>query len=314
MRLSLLLLLAACGQVTPNAASDGWAGGSDWASDQLVPSGQLPPPGDFELDVSVLAPGQPLTFTVTNGPPNQTIYVLYSFDGVGNGPCPPQLATKCLGIRPAARLVPGSFTTNASGQGTRTLNMPNVLPTDIAFQAASPGTDEVSNVIGTYVFPAGTSIDPTLDRDGDTLSVADGDCNDNDAAVYPGAPDTAGDFVDSNCDGFDGEDSDSDGFLSVASGGTDCNDASAAAFPGNTEVCDGIDNSCDGNVDSVGGTNLCLDNATLAKATLCSGGGRTSDGQNSMVNCTAPVDAAPGGPSTDGVNTLRTGSVQLTTP
>src|SRR5690606_16830708 len=31
--------------------------------------------------------------------------------------------------------------------------------------------------------------------------------------------------------------------------GDDCNDASAAAFPGNPEVCDGIDNDCNGVVD-----------------------------------------------------------------
>jgi len=31
--------------------------------------------------------------------------------------------------------------------------------------------------------------------------------------------------------------------------GDDCNDASAAAFPGNTEICDGVDNDCNGIVD-----------------------------------------------------------------
>jgi hypothetical protein len=31
--------------------------------------------------------------------------------------------------------------------------------------------------------------------------------------------------------------------------GDDCNDASAAAYPGNTEICDGVDNDCNGIVD-----------------------------------------------------------------
>ena len=41
------------------------------------------------------------------------------------------------------------------------------------------------------------------DADGDGFSVADGDCDDEDASVNPGAEETAGDGVDSNCDGAD---------------------------------------------------------------------------------------------------------------
>jgi hypothetical protein len=41
------------------------------------------------------------------------------------------------------------------------------------------------------------------DKDGDGFSRAEGDCNDEDDQVYPGAPETAGDTVDSNCDGDD---------------------------------------------------------------------------------------------------------------
>ncbi|MBK7756415.1 MAG: putative metal-binding motif-containing protein [Deltaproteobacteria bacterium] len=41
------------------------------------------------------------------------------------------------------------------------------------------------------------------DADGDGVTVGDGDCNDDDAAVNPGATETAGDGVDSNCDGSD---------------------------------------------------------------------------------------------------------------
>ena len=41
------------------------------------------------------------------------------------------------------------------------------------------------------------------DGDGDGVFVPS-DCNDADSSVYPGAPDAAGDNIDSNCDGIDG--------------------------------------------------------------------------------------------------------------
>jgi hypothetical protein len=44
---------------------------------------------------------------------------------------------------------------------------------------------------------------PTTDDDEDGWPVEEGDCNDADASVNPGAAETAGDGVDSNCDGND---------------------------------------------------------------------------------------------------------------
>ena len=44
-------------------------------------------------------------------------------------------------------------------------------------------------------------------------------------------------------------DVDRDGFPSRAAGGTDCDDARASVFPGATEVCNELDDDCDGQVD-----------------------------------------------------------------
>ncbi len=44
-------------------------------------------------------------------------------------------------------------------------------------------------------------------------------------------------------------DSDGDGYLDQACGGTDCDDGDAGTYPGAVEVCDGDDNDCDGTTD-----------------------------------------------------------------
>lgn len=62
------------------------------------------------------------------------------------------------------------------------------------------------------------------DGDGDGFTVEDGDCDDTDPSVHPGAPDTVGDDTDQDCDGVDGTDRDGDGLASRVSGGTDCDD------------------------------------------------------------------------------------------
>ncbi|MEZ4317636.1 MAG: MopE-related protein [Myxococcota bacterium] len=71
----------------------------------------------------------------------------------------------------------------------------------------------------------------------------DGDCNDANAAVHPGADDSNGtDGIDADCDGVDGQDNDGDGVGS----GTDCDDDDADVYPGATELRNGADDDCDG--------------------------------------------------------------------
>ena len=81
----------------------------------------------------------------------------------------------------------------------------------------------------------------------------DGDCDDADAARYPGAPEPdCTDPNDYNCDGSVGyADDDGDGYAACE----ECDDQDAGSHPDATEYCDGLDNDCNGEVDddAVGG-------------------------------------------------------------
>ncbi len=75
----------------------------------------------------------------------------------------------------------------------------------------------------------------------------DGDCNDADATYYPGAlEEDCTDPNDYNCDGSVGyEDLDGDGFAACE----ECDDTSDAVNPDATEVCNGVDDDCNGDTD-----------------------------------------------------------------
>ena len=97
-----------------------------------------------------------------------------------------------------------------------------------------------------------------------------GDCDDSDSSFNPGVTDTC-DGIDQNCSGDESDasgsntfyiDLDNDGYGSTVSSllaceapanfvsdGTDCDDADPNVNPDADEVCDAIDNDCDGDID-----------------------------------------------------------------
>jgi hypothetical protein len=107
------------------------------------------------------------------------------------------------------------------------------------------------------------------DADGDAWP-AQLDCDPTDPNVHPQAEEQC-DRVDNDCDGFNNEglvelngwsDRDGDGVGELwetgclrrrdpprVSEGGDCDDDEAAVYPGAAEVCDGLDNNCDGQID-----------------------------------------------------------------
>ncbi len=105
-------------------------------------------------------------------------------------------------------------------------------------------------------FPGGTEIPyDGVDQDCDGADLidvdADGwaaipfgdDCDDADPLSYPGASDAPDNGKDNNCDGIPGVDADGDGWALFV---TDCDDGDATVNPAATELCDGVDQDCDG--------------------------------------------------------------------
>jgi len=86
-----------------------------------------------------------------------------------------------------------------------------------------------------------------VDEDGDGYGAQE-DCDDTDPTFHPGATEAdCTDPADYNCDGSVGyADEDGDGFAACE----DCDDLLAGVNPDAAEVCDGLDNDCNGFVDS----------------------------------------------------------------
>jgi hypothetical protein len=118
----------------------------------------------------------------------------------------------------------------------------------------------------------GTEDPLAIDDDGDGFSENDGDCDDEDAAIAPDSEELC-DGTDNDCDGDTDEeptdgvtyyaDSDGDSYGDAestvsectipegyVSNAEDCDDTDSGVNPVVDELCDGIDNNCDGEIDN----------------------------------------------------------------
>jgi len=73
---------------------------------------------------------------------------------------------------------------------------------------------------------------PCVDEDEDGHQACDGDCDDANPEVHPGAEEVIGDGVDNDCDGANDGDADGDGVASIEAGGLDCDDSDPRVWGG----------------------------------------------------------------------------------
>ena len=132
-------------------------------------------------------------------------------------------------------------------------------------------------------------------------TVAAVDCNDTTTLIYPGAPEITGNEVDENCDGQElcYVDADNDGYrldttllsanISCANDGEapvadprgDCDDLDSRRRPGQSEICNGVDDNCDGTADEgVAAVGYYLDR---------DGDGFGDFAESPVLRCVAPV-------------------------
>jgi len=104
------------------------------------------------------------------------------------------------------------------------------------------------DAVGTDTADTGAVSTTDLDADG---FVSSDDCDDEDPAVNPGMAEIPYNGLDDDCDeATPDDDLDGDGFAAAL----DCDDDDASTWPGATELCDGVDNDCDGAVDDGAGS------------------------------------------------------------
>ena len=174
-----------------------------------------------------------------------------------------------------------------------------------------PGANEICNDgVDNDCDPGSPDV---YDGDGDGSDCTE-DCDDDDDSVSPLAVDVCGDNIDNDCDGIAAEgDLDLDGDIGVGCGGDDCDDldpavsslvdvdgdgssacddcddADPTSSPGTPELCDGVDNDCDGSGDDQDdsdgdGTTACAGDCDDGDAFVFPGAPELCDGDDNDCN------------------------------
>lgn len=152
-----------------------------------------------------------------------------------------------------------------------------LTPTAAPTLTASPTSTAVPTPTATPIIdvtdpPTPTpTLPPEPDLDGDTYTIAQGDCDDTNPDIHPNGIEEVGDEIDSDCDTHERcfLDSDDDGYrptgtefidsvdidcqdsgeaLAITPDG-DCHDEDATIHPNATDVCNGVDDNCNGAID-----------------------------------------------------------------
>ncbi|MBN2800199.1 MAG: hypothetical protein JXX28_13755 [Deltaproteobacteria bacterium] len=189
-----------------------------------------------------------------------------------------------------------------------------------AFHPGAPETDCAD--------PADYNCDGSVgyaDADGDGFAACE-ECDDSSGDRFPGNPEVC-DSLDNDCDSLvDNDatdaadffaDADHDGYGDPAlaqraceapegyvTDSTDCNDLAPTAHPGGAEVCDGLDNDCDGAVD--------VDASDAAPFFADTDGDQYGDPEVSLSACEAPAGyVANAGDCDDAHASARPGATEI---
>ena len=244
----------------------------------------------FQCEHWDLPSGQELSYSFTV--PNGQYLVNLFFANAYSGTTAP--GDRLFDISVEGQMVYGNFDQVAAAGGDATAIVRSALANVVDGHLNIAFGHEVEN-------PAVKAIEVLrADRDGDGY-FAPQDCNDLDPNVHPGASDANCDGIDNNCNGQTDE-----GYVGSATtcgvgacartGVTTCvagavGDSCAPGTP-QTEVCNGVDDNCNGQTDE----------GYVSVQTTCGVGACARTGATSCVGGTVQNSCAPGTPQTEVCN------------
>jgi len=321
-----------------------------------------PPDVSLAADPAVLSPGASATFTLTIRSPTIKVGGAYVTTGVGALQALPGegLAVNSQGLTQTAPK-PASNGAVTFRFGWQAPAKPGGVDVHVAVVAANgnnaPSGDEPGMADFQWVFGCtATTFYADLDRDGfgsrswgtllgcagDTppagFAATDGDCDENDEKVHPGATEVCN-MKDDNCNGQIDEgappvvmwpDGDGDGYYTYQLGtpkmgcgslagyaalGGDCDDRDAQVHPGATELCNLKDDNCDGRIDEgvrpTCGVGWCARSSPSCDPAACVPGPPAQETCNSFDDdCDGEIDngACPTGMVCAGTRCVATGA------